>query len=187
MTMKHAVACLLLLFIAAGADLVPFGLSAGAQPQTQPEGALGHANCAFESPAADEGWREVTIGGKFIINLPPELKQGSASGVESTFREFSNGRMRFYYVYQPYSFLAHDSRMADGKVNYQETETRIGEKKGTLFTYHRNADGRRIYASELYVGDWANSQVELIVAVESPDESDMKTARCILRTLRVAP
>lgn len=114
------------------------------------------------------------------------MRRSSASGIESLYRYYSNGRMSFYFVYEPYSYLSYDSRKGEGKMNYKERLLEIGGRKAVLFTYDQDDEGRKSYHAELYVGDWAEGQVELIMSVASSEASDMKTAQQILPSVRFA-
>lgn len=155
---------------------------AGQQPQAQLV-----RRCCSPCQATNEpvptGWQKIEVEGIFTVSLPPELRRSSASGIESLYRYYSNGRMSFYFVYEPYSYLSYDSRMGEGKMNYKESLLEIGGRKAVLFTYDQDDEGRKTYHAELYVGNWAEGQVELIMSVASDEASDMKTAQTILSSV----
>lgn len=111
------------------------------------------------------------------------MTRSAVSGIESLYRHYSNNRLSFYFVYQPYSYLSYDSRKEEGKINYQESTLNIGERKAVIFTYEQEDEGRKSFHAEMYVGNWAAGQVELIMAAASSQEADMKLARQILASV----
>lgn len=111
------------------------------------------------------------------------MNRSPVSGIESLYQHYSNKRMSFYFVYEPYSYLSYDSRKGEGKMNYRESVLNIGERKAVLFTYEQDDEGRKSFHAELYVGNWAAGQVELTMSVASSEQSDMKLARQILTSV----
>jgi hypothetical protein len=128
-------------------------------------------------------WQEVDAEGLFTFCLPSDMRRRAVSGVESLYRYYSNGRLSFYFVHNPYSYLSYDSRKSEGK-NYQEEALRIGDRRAMLFTYEQEDEGRKSFHAELYVGNWAEGQVELIMSGASSDPSDMQIAKKILTSVR---
>jgi hypothetical protein len=137
--------------------------------------------CSGSSVPAE--WQKMDAEGIFTFHLPPDMKRSSASGIESLYRHYSNGRMSCYFVYQPYSYLSYDSRKGEGKMNYRESILSIGDRKAILFTYEQDDEGRKSFHTELYVGNWAAGQVELIMSVASSEQLDMKLAKQILASV----
>ena len=130
------------------------------------------------------GWRRINVDRKFTFYLPPNMRQGNMSGVESLLREYSNGRMRLFFVYEPYSFLAYDARRAGDKRDFRETTIRIASRRATVITYYNEEAGHRTYSAEMYVGDWPNGRVDLFMSASSPDSADLEIAKCVFRSLR---
>lgn len=128
-------------------------------------------------------WQEVDAEGLFTFCLPPDMRRHGVSGVESLYRYYSSGRLSFYFVHEPYSYLSYDSRTSEGK-NYQEQSLKIGDRRAVLFTYEQEDEGRKSFHAELYVGNWAEGQVELIMSGASSDPSDMQTVKKILTSVR---
>jgi hypothetical protein len=134
--------------------------------------------------AIPENWQKIAVEGKFSFRLPPDMKQTNVSGVESLMREYKSDKMRVYFVYQPYSYLSHDSRMLEGKKDYREVTFKIDGKPATLFSYSIAEDSPLRFMTELYVGDWAHDQVELIMVAEPKNVAELETAKMILKSVR---
>jgi hypothetical protein len=140
--------------------------------------------CANEAQTAiPENWQKITIEGKFSFRLPPEMKQTNVSGVESLMREYKSDKMRVYFVHEPYSYLSHDSRMLEGKKDYREVVFKIDGKPATLFSYSIAEDSPLRFMTELYVGDWAHDEVELIMVAETQNAANLDTAKMILKSV----
>jgi hypothetical protein len=139
---------------------------------------------SIEPQTSSQGkWQEVDAEGLFTFCLPSDMRRHGVSGVESLYRYYSNGRLSFYFVHEPYSYLSYDSRTSEGK-NYQEEAIKIGDRQAVLFTYEQEDEGRKSFHAELYVGNWAEGQVELIMSGASSDPADIKIVKKILTSLR---
>lgn len=130
-------------------------------------------------------WQKINAEGLFTFCLPPGMKKTGMTGVESFLGEYLGGERRFLFIYEPYSFLSYGSRRSDEMKDYQETETKIGGRKAVIRTYHTAAEnayyldekGQTTYVAELLVGNWAKSEVELFMSLESKSSSDVETAQ----------
>jgi hypothetical protein len=136
-------------------------------------------------------WQKFDADGLFTFYLPPGMKRGDMAGVESFLREYLDSEKRFLFIYEPYSYLSYDSRRSIEMKDYQETETKIGDRKAVIHTYHTtdenayysNESGQTTYVAELHVGDWAKSEVELFMSLESKSSANFKFARRIFSSV----
>lgn len=138
-----------------------------------------------------QSWQKIDAEGLFTFYLPPDMKKTDMAGVESFLGEYLGSERRFLFVYEPYSYLAYDSRHSEEMEDYQEMETKIGGRKAVIRTYHTtdenayysNGSSQTTYVAELHVGDWAKGRVELFMSLESKSSDDLEIAKQIFSSV----
>ncbi|MGH9906493.1 MAG: hypothetical protein ACRD8U_13035 [Pyrinomonadaceae bacterium] len=133
--------------------------------------------------AVPEAWRKIDAEGLFTFDLPPGMKQTDMAGVESFLREYLDGKKRFLFVHEPYSYLAYDERRSEEMKDYHETETKISSRRANIRTYYSVENGHKTYVAELHVGDWDKGQVEVFMSLEGNCSTDLETAKQIFNTV----
>ena len=142
-------------------------------------------------PAPPQSWQKIDAEGLFTFYLPPGMKKTDMAGVESFLGEYLDSDKRFLFIYEPYSYLSYDSRHSEEMQDYQETETKIGGRKANIRTYHTTDEsayysyqsGQITYVAEIHIGDWAKSEVELFMSLESKSPTNLEIAKRIFSSV----
>jgi len=113
--------------------------------------------------AVPDGWRKVDAEGRLTFYLPPDMEQANVHGIENLYQQYSNGRMKFSFVYEPDAVLAYEDRESQFGRDYQEIKTEVDGRPSFLFIYRRDAaEGRALsHNADVYVGDLPKAQVKL--------------------------
>src|ERR1043165_4136449 len=80
-----------------------------------------------------EDWRKVDAEGRLTFYLPPDMKQSDVHGIENLYQEYSNGRLKFSFVYEPSGVLAYEERESQFGKDYQEIRTEVDGRSAFLF------------------------------------------------------
>ncbi len=150
-----------------------------------------NSSAAICQTAIPRNWQKIDAEGLFTFYLPPGMKKTGMTGVESFLGEYLGSERRFLFIHEPYDYLSYDSRRSDEMRDYRETETKIGGRKAVIRTYHTTDEnayysyerGQTTYVAELHVGDWAKSEVELFMSLESKSSSDLEVAKRIFNSV----
>jgi hypothetical protein len=142
----------------------------------------GSALCQTSIP---DGWRKVDAEGRLTFYLPPDMKQANVHGIENLYQAYSNGRMKFSFVYEPDAVLAYEDRESQFGQEYQELKTEVDGRPAFLFIYRREAEeGRALsHHADVYVGDLPRAQVKLWMWASSPNPDDLEIARRIFSSV----
>jgi hypothetical protein len=125
-------------------------------------------------------WKTINAEGVFTFKLPVGFKQ-SETGVDSFMLGYQRGHARFIFVCgDSASNDYHDENMH----NLREETTTIDGKHATIRTFIYKWERSSEYVTELNVGDWRKGHVELYMAMDSPDRSDMDTAKQIFKSVK---
>lgn len=145
---------------------------------------LGSRSAVCQTSVPD-GWRKVDAEGHLTFYLPPDMKQSDVHGIENLYQVYSNGRMKFSFVYEPSSVLAYEERRSQFGEDYQEIKAEVDGRAAFLFIYRREAEeGRpRTYNADVYVGDLPKAQVKLWMWASSPNPDDLEIARRIFSSV----
>jgi hypothetical protein len=132
-----------------------------------------------------DGWRKVEAEGQLTFYLPPDMKQANVHGIENLYQAYSNGRMKFSFVYEPDAVLAYEDRESQFGRDYQEIKTEVDGRPAFLFIYRREAqEGRPLsHNADVYVGDLPRAQVKLWMWASSPSVDDLEIARRIFKSV----
>ena len=130
------------------------------------------------------GWRKIDADGKFSFYLPQDMRL-TGRGLDSSTREYSNGRIQVSFDYQPNAHVSYSSRATAFGNNFQETELQVDGKKSFLFVYEaRDYKNRPVHKADLYVGDLPNSKVIIWMSVSSRSPQAIETAKTIFSTIK---
>ena len=127
-----------------------------------------------------KGWNTINADGVFTFKLPDGFKQ-SEMGVDSFMRGYQRGSARFIFVCgDSASTDYHDENI----LNLREEATTVDGKHATIRTFVYKWERSSEYITELNVGDWRNGHVEVYMGMDSPDRSDMDTAKEIFNSVK---
>ena len=130
-----------------------------------------------------KGWKMVKAEGRFTIYLPPDAWDTGFTGLDEFYREWRIGRMSFTLIYEPMGFLSFDKREQVFGKGFRESVTEVGGRKAYLCDYTQKEKGRRRYNTDLFVGDWPNGEVKLLMRADSARAADVEIAKKIFRTV----
>ncbi len=130
-----------------------------------------------------KGWKKVEANGLFSFYLPPGARQTDFTGVDSFYREWRIGKMRFMFVHQPNDVPSYEDRQKIFGEGFQEKVVEVDGRKAYLFAYVQAQNGRKRYYVDLYVGDLPNAQVMLWLQADSYRLADLGVANKVFRTV----
>lgn len=130
-----------------------------------------------------KGWRKVNAEGRFTFYLPPSAWDTGLRGIDEFYREWRIGRMRFKFVYEPMGWLSYDRREKRFGRGFKESVVEAGGRKAYLCDYSGIERSRKMYYTDLYVGEWPQRQVKLWMQAASARPADLEIAREIFRTV----
>lgn len=116
--------------------------------------------------------------------LPPSAWDTGFIGIDEFYREWRIGRLRFLLIHEPMGFLSYSKREQEFGKGFHESIIEIGGRKAYLCDYTQKEKGRTRYYTEVFVGDWPNSEVKLRMQANSSRAADLETAKKIFRTLQ---
>lgn len=130
-------------------------------------------------------WRIVDAEGLFTFSLPPDMKQSDVRGIDSSYREYDNGKLTFSFVYEPNGVLSYGRREMEFGKGFQEVVTDVAGTKAYLFLYERATDAQnhKTYHADIYLGDFPNARVRLWMWARSTDPNDITIARKIFNSV----
>ncbi len=134
------------------------------------------------STAAPQNNRSQTINaeGLFTFRLPIGFKQ-TETGVDSFMRGYQRGRARFIFVCGDSASSDYDEKSIS---NLREDSIVIDGKPATVRTFIYKFPRASLYITELNVGNWRDGNVELYMAMDSPNRADSKIAKRIFRSVK---
>jgi len=122
----------------------------------------------------------INAEGLFTFRLPVGFKQ-TEMGIDSFMRGYQRGRARFIFVCgDSASFEFNEKNMRD----LREDAITIDGKHATVRTFLYKFERATLYVAELNVGDWRNGHVELYMGMDSPNSTDILTAKQIFRSVK---
>jgi hypothetical protein len=145
---------------------------------------LGSGSALCQTIVPDD-WRKVDAEGRLTFYLPPDMKQADVHGIENLYQVYSNGRLKFSFVYEPDSVLAYEERQSQFGKDYQEIRAEVDGRPAFLFIYRREAEEGRpqTHNADVYVGDLPKAQVKLWMWASSPNPEDLEIARRIFSSV----
>ena len=96
-------------------------------------------------------------------------------------RGYQRGRARFIFVCGDSASSEYDEKSMR---NLREDAIKIDGKRATARTFIYNFERASLYITELNVGNWRNGNVELYMAMDSPNRADIQTAKQIFRSVK---
>jgi len=133
------------------------------------------------SPAAQQNnrWQTINAEGLFTFRLPIGFKQ-TETGVDSFMRGYQRRRARFIFVCGD----SGSSEYAGKNIrSLRENSITIDGKHATVRTFIYQFPRASLYIAELNVGNWRDGNVELYMAMDSPNRADSQTAKRIFRSV----
>ena len=132
-----------------------------------------------------DGWKQIDADGKFSFYLPPDLRDTGVSGIENYHKEYTNGKLRVSFDYDPFEVLAYPVRPGSLGKNLQEVSLEIDGRKAFMFLYQTTDMRKRpYYFADLSVGDLPNRDVKLRMWISTWNPSNLKIAETIFRSIR---
>lgn len=143
----------------------------------------GSALCRTGVP---DGWRQVDAEGQLTFYLPTDMEQANVHGIENLYQQYSNGRLKLSFVYEPDAVLAYEERESEFGRDFEEIKTKIDGLPATLFLYRRDShEGRPLsHNADVYVGDLPKAQVKLWMWASSTSLEDLEIARRIFDSVK---
>ena len=123
--------------------------------------------------------QSINAEGLFTFRLPAGFKQ-SETGVDSFMRGYQRGRSRFIFVCGDSASSEYDEK---NMRELREEAVTIGGKRATIRTFLYKFERASRYIAELNFGDWRNGHVELYMGMDSPNRTDVQTAKQIFRSV----
>ena len=130
-----------------------------------------------------EHWQRIDEPGLFSFKLPLLFIKRDRQSSDDTIGEYSNGSTSLIWKWRPQVSLPYAQRKQPSMSGYEETTTRIRGLRGNIRTYWLVKDGKRIYRSELNLGNWEKGEIQLYMAIESADSSSPEIANQIFRSI----
>ncbi|HKR02381.1 MAG TPA: hypothetical protein VJT09_17020 [Pyrinomonadaceae bacterium] len=130
-----------------------------------------------------EGWKKINAEGLFTFYLPPGAWDTGLSGTDEYYREWRIGKVRFMFVYEPMSLPAYDSLDKVLGPGYQESIVEVGGRRAYLFHSSQIEKGRKLYYTNLFVGDLPKARVKLWMQLGGAHTDELKVAEQIFRTV----
>ena len=139
--------------------------------------------CLATTTAAAERnnrWKTINAEGLFTFRLPVGFKQ-SETGVDSFMRGYQRGRARFIFVCGDSASSEYDEKNIR---SLREDSITIDGKDATVRTFIYQFPRASLYIAELNVGNWRDGNVELYMAMDSPNRADIQTAKQMFRSVK---
>ena len=140
--------------------------------------------CLATTPAAAERnnrWKTINAEGLFTFRLPIGFKQ-SETGVDNFMQGYQRGRARFIFVCGDSASSEYDENNIR---RLREDSITIDGKHATVRTFIYQFPRALLYIAELNVGNWRGGDVELYMAMDSPNRADIQTAKQIFRSVKL--
>ena len=125
-------------------------------------------------------WKTINAEGLFTFRLPVGFKQ-SETGVDSFMRGYQRGRARFIFVCGDSASSEYNEKNIR---RLREDSITIDGKHATVRTFIYQFPRASLYIAELNVGNWRGGNVELYMAMDSPNRADIQTAKQIFRSVK---
>ena len=126
------------------------------------------------------GWQTINADGVFTFRLPVGFKRNE-QGVDSFMLGYQRGHARFIFICgDSASTDYHDENIS----HLREEATTIDGKPATIRSFIYKWERSSEYITELNVGDWHNGHVQLYMAMDSPDRSDLDIAKQIFKSVK---
>jgi hypothetical protein len=133
--------------------------------------------------ASTADWQQVDADGLFMFRLPPGFVKRDIPVGETAVAEYYKGATRLTFIWRPTAPVAFTERRQNWMKDYEESISRIRGKRANIRTYWQNTNGERVYHAELNVGNWERGELELYMRVESPDQSSLRVASEIFKSI----
>jgi hypothetical protein len=130
-----------------------------------------------------KGWKEINARGFFTFYMPDRAWQ-AFQGLDNFYWEYRIGKLAIKFEYEPDGVLSYDKRAQHFGEGFQERVVEIDGKKAYLFEYVHKIRGRKRYYTDLYIGDFPNRKVKLVMGADSWRQADLKIAQEIFRTVK---
>jgi hypothetical protein len=134
------------------------------------------------SAAAQRNSPSQTINaeGLFTFQLPVGFKQ-SEMGIDSFMRGYQRGRARFIFICgDSASPEFNEKNMRD----LREESVTIDGKHASVRTFLYRFERASRYMAELNFGDWRKGRMELYMGMDSPNPTDIQTAKQIFSSVK---
>lgn len=141
------------------------------------------ASTVFCQTVQPSGWQTINAENLFTFRLPKGFTKTKLTGVENYLGEYRKGEIKFLFIHKDTASNAYDVRRKPEMENYQETETKIGDRRANIRTFAQMREKERIYHAEMNIGDWENADVELYMEVESKNLADIEMAKQIFNSV----
>ena len=125
-------------------------------------------------------WKTINAEGLFTFRLPVGFKQ-SETGVDSFMLGYQRGRARFIFVCGDSASSEYNEKNIR---RLREDSITIDGKHATVRTFIYQFPHASLYIAELNVGNWRGGNVELYMAMDSPNRADIQTAKQIFRSVK---
>ena len=125
-------------------------------------------------------WRTINADGLFTFRLPLGFKE-TEMGIDIYMRAYARGRARFLFVCGDSASSEYDDKTVR---QAHESSTTIDGKRASTRTFTYRWTQKRVYVTELNVGDWRADRVELYMGMESPNRADIQIAQQIFRSVK---
>ncbi len=113
------------------------------------------------------------------------MKRENGIGMESYSRSYSNSQLHISFDFEPYGFLSYHARHPSEARDYQEETVELGERKAILISYCLDEKKGKSYFAGLFVGDWANGRVNLVIWVTGKNRDTIETAKRMFNTVGI--
>src|SRR4029453_13600541 len=132
---------------------------------------------------ATSEWQQIDAEGLFTFRLPRGFAKRDVAASETPVAEYYQGATKLVFRWRPTAPVSFRERRQKGMNDYEESISKIRGRQANIRTYWQMTNEARMYHAELNVGNWERGELELYMGVESTDQSALRLASQIFKTI----
>jgi hypothetical protein len=140
---------------------------------------VGSASASTPQNCSSTDWQVIDVEGLFTFRLPPGFVKRELKQAQGTRAEYNKDSTRLVFIWGRSESLPYKERRQSRMNDYEESTTRIRGKRANIRAYWETVNGRRLYRSELNVGNWQNGEIELYMRIEGTDRTVLDLAKAV--------